>query len=273
LRHPTSIAESAALLPDGRHVCPRCAGGAEREASFSVRRDEAGRVHWRCFRSSCGTYGGPRGISLFSTKKREPRYFTRPIKPLIESQTALLVDKFGSEQIPLEVDGYSYWDDRFILPVWGPGFRKRGVIAYSFNQKPKSLVYNETPDEPFIHYAGDLCQPMPGLVIVEDWFSAHKVAETGAATAAAIMGTYLDQGMISELVAVADGRPTWVALDRDAYTKTLLYLRRFREQFPGGLFAWSLAKDLKYETTERIREALLDGKVDFTSDVERQECV
>jgi hypothetical protein len=264
--------ESVHLLPDGRHVCPKCYGGTEQEASLSVRRDEASLVHWRCFRSSCGFAGGPRGVkSLFSTKPKEPRYFTRPIKPLTEEQFKFLYDKFGSDAITREVDGYSYWDDRFILPVFGPKFsNKRGVLAYSFNQKPKSLTYNERPDEPFLHYATHHFGPRNvghGLVIVEDWFSAEKVATTGTATGVCINGTYIDQAMITELVAVADGRPTWVALDRDAYTKTLLYLSKFREQFPGGLFAWSLRKDLKYETTERIREALRDGKVDFTSDV------
>lgn len=260
------------LLPDGRHLCPKCYGGTELEHSLSVRHDEGGMVYWRCFRSSCSFAGGPRGVaSLFSTKKREPRHFTRPIKPLTAEQVGLLQDKFGAAQIPLEVDGYSYWDDRFILGVWGVGYRKRGVIAYSFNQKPKVLTYNELPEEPFIHYALPE-PPARSLVIVEDWFSAEKVATAGG-LGVAIMGTHIDQAMITEIVEVANGRPTWVALDRDAYTKTLLYLSRFREQFPGGLFAWSLAKDLKYETQERIREALVDGKVDFTSDATRPECV
>jgi hypothetical protein len=259
----------AATHGAGRYVCPKCSGGSDREASLSISLDAAGGVFWRCFRAMCGTAGGPRGAaSPFALKpKREPRHFTRPIKQLTDAQTALLFAKFDSYALTTQVDGYSYWDDRFILGVYGPeGYNKRGVVAYSFNKKPKSLTYNERPDEPFIHYAGSPNKPH---VIVEDWFSAEKVAATGKARGVALMGTHLDQDMVTELTRAAIG-PTYIALDRDAYTKTLLYLSRYREQFPEGLFAWSLAKDLKYETTERIEEAL-GGKTNFNVDVSKPE--
>lgn len=262
------------MLPDGRHKCPKCLGGTEEEHSLGVRRDEADRVHWRCFRSSCGYAGGPHGVaSVFAGRRREPRYFTRPIVALTDNQAFLVEDKFGIQG--RQIEGYSPVDDRFVLGVYGPsGYNRRGVLSYSLSgAKPKSLTYNEKPDEPFLHYAGDSANQPKGLVIVEDWFSAEKVATTRLSRGVCLNGTYLNQEMVSELVEAAEGNPTWVALDRDAYTKTLLYLSRFREQFPGGLFAWSLAKDLKYETTERIREALVDGKVDFASNVERPERV
>lgn len=231
-------------------------------------------MHWRCFRATCGTAGGPRGVqSVFAAIKREPRYFTRPIEPLTTLQHDLIEGKFGIH--PGQLEGYDVIADRLVLGIYGPaGYNRRGVLAYSLSgAKPKSLTYNEKPDEPFIHYAGDAANQPHGQVIVEDWFSAEKVAMTRLARGVCINGTFLEQGMISELVETAAGGPTWVALDRDAYTKTLLYLSRFREQFPGGLFAWSLAKDLKYETTERIREALVDGKVDFTGDARQPERV
>jgi hypothetical protein len=277
-RIPLAVELIAQSQGPGRYICPKCAGGSDSEKSLSIRVDEAGGVHWRCFRALCGYTGGPRGVrSIFATKKKEPRYFTRPIKPLTDLQQIFLLDKFASFPLMGEVEGYSYWDDRFILGVYGPeGYNKRGVVAYSFNQKPKTLTYNEKPDEPFIHYAMSL--PYGGaahsnVVIVEDWFSAEKVAATGYAVGVALMGTNLDQAMVSEIAGYANSRgaKTWIALDRDAYTKSLLYLNKYREQFGGGLFAWSLAKDLKYETTERITEALVDGKTDFIRHAQQQE--
>ena len=106
---------------------------------------------------------------------------TRAIKPLTDDQSALLLKKFGL-WLDDAIDGYSYWDDRFILPVFGPtGYNKRGVVAYSFNQTPKSLTYNEKPAEPFIHWVRG-AQSAKHIVVVEDWFSAEKVSRAPWAT-------------------------------------------------------------------------------------------
>lgn len=265
---PTGIAALAASGSPGRHVCPKCNGGSAGEASLSIRFDEAHGVHWRCFRALCGYTGGPRGTSpVFAGPKRSPRYFTRPIKPLTLRQIDFLIDLFGSGAVAGEVEGYSYGDDRFMLGVYGPtGFNRRGCIGYSFNSNPKSLTYNETPEEPFIHYARGVEGYQSHTVIVEDWFSAEKVALTGA-TGVAIMGTHLSQADITEIAKTAERTKsrTWLALDKDAYEKTLGYLFRYREQFPYGLYAWSLSRDLKYETKERIQQAL-NGKGNFLDD-------
>jgi hypothetical protein len=265
----TAVHDIAAFNGAGRYVCPKCNGGTDREESLSIRVDAVGGVHWRCFRAQCGTSGGPRGVgSVFAKPKKEARHFTRPIKPLTDPQRALLFEKFGDVSIEAQVHGYSYGDDRFILGVYGPtGYNRRGVVAYSFNQKPKSLTYNEKPDEPFIHFSG-VWGLDRDLVIVEDWFSAEKVAATGIARGVAILGTHLDQEMVTEIAGL--GARTWIALDRDAYAKTLGYVNKYREQFGGGLFAWSLARDLKYETTDRIKEALVDGKTNFIEHVGKQ---
>jgi hypothetical protein len=261
----------AASQGPGRYICPKCCGGGDGELSLSIRTDEGGGIHWKCFRASCGTVGGPRGTaSVFSGPRREARYYTRPISGLLPAQDDLIEQKFG---LPTGVvTGYSSHDDRFILDVCGPGrtYNRRGVVAYSFNAIPKALTYNEKPDEPFIHYAKSAMprmMPLP-IVIVEDWFSAEKVAQTNAAIGVAIMGTHLGQAEITEIVTQAKER-VYVALDRDAYTKTLLYLSKYREQFPKGLYAWSLVEDLKYVSVGRIRRAI-DGETDFTSDDKRQ---
>lgn len=238
-------------------ACPKC----QRAESWSVWLGKSGEPMGTCHRALCSYGTRPIGtaIGILPPKKKEPRYYTRPIRSLTTSQEELIKDRFGIH-VP-EVGGYNEADDRFILPVYGPiGHNRRGSIAYSFSGGvPKSLTYNEKPEEPFVHYAGGFIGN--GAVIVEDWFSAEKVSMAGAA-GAAIMGTNLTQAMVTELAENADA-PVYLALDRDAYHKTIGYIAKYREQFPLGLYAWSLRVDLKYETTDRIKRAL-DGDYDFT---------
>lgn len=238
-------------------ACPKC----KRDDSWSVWIGTSGQPMGTCHRAQCShgsrQLSGEQAIFIATPKKKEPRYYTRPIRSLTTSQEEIIKDRFGIH-VP-EVEGYNEADDRFILPVYGPvGHNRRGSIAYSFSGGvPKSLTYNEKPEQPFVHYAGFFAN---GTVVVEDWFSAEKVSMAGA-MGAAIMGTNLTQAMVTELAENA-GAPAYLALDRDAYSKTIGYIAKYREQFPLGLYAWSLRVDLKYESTERIKRAL-DGDYDF----------
>jgi hypothetical protein len=216
----------------------------------------------KCHRAQCGYLGQLDGYAFTVPKKPEPRYYTRPITLLDAGQLKLIEARFGID--PDEVAGYNETEDRFLLGVYGPvGHNRRGYIAYSLSGGvPKSLTYKEKPEEPFIHYA---VGPWNNLVVVEDWFSAEKVAATNRGAGVAIMGTNLTQEMVSEMAVIAAARraKVWLAFDQDAYEKSLNYLFKYREQFPGGLFAWRLKQDLKYETTKRITEALVDGRTNF----------
>lgn len=260
---PQAIALLAIGGP-GRYICPKCNGGSDRESCLSIQlSDNGASPHWKCFRSSCGYTGGPRGASsVFAVRRsREPRHYTRPYGPLNDDQNGILVSRFG---LPVGVvDGYSEADDRFILAVEGPQHQLRGHIAYSLSgAKPKSLTYNGKPEEPFNHWAMTL-RPA-ALVVVEDWFSAEKVREAGA-TGIALMGTTLTQAMVTDISHVARNWeiPTYLALDRDAFNKAIAYANKFSEQFKFGLKVWALQKDLKYVTCERIKHAIEFGTADF----------
>lgn len=222
----------------------------------------------KCHRALCG-YTAPIADSGFvpPVAKREPRYYTRPYREPSAEQEVIIYKRFGLP--PGTVTGYNEIDDRFILLINGPQHQRRGCIAYSLSgAKPKSLTYKEKLEQPFIHWS--MRFNPTAIVLVEDWFSAEKVSEAGA-TGVALLGTNLSQEAVNEIKQVAGNWnvPTFVALDRDAYTKTLLYLSKYREQFSKGLYAWSLKQDLKYESVERIKEAL-DGNYDFTGDAKRQ---
>ena len=254
----------AAIQGSGRYVCPKCQGGTLSERSLYLCVSPTGAPGWLCFRASCGFSGGNPAGATSAVVRQEPRHYTRPYKPLTEQQKRLIEQRFGLPAT--SVDGYSESNDRFVLPVFGPvGYQKRGIIAYSLSgDTPKSLNYKELTDLPFIHYSIPSQGKLP-LVIVEDWFSAEKVAATHAAIGVSIMGTHLGVSHIEEISALAMERASScvIALDQDAYAKSINYVARYREQFPNGLSVWHLNTDLKYESIERIKAAL-DGKTNLS---------
>lgn len=268
---PWEIEAIATHVPKGtseRSICPKCSGGSDNEKSLMVYVDHDFQFHWKCYRATCGYRGGKSTTGLpIVPAKREPRFYTRPYVYPTPEQHDLIQSRFG---LPAgTVDGYSAIDDRFILKVFGTS-GLRGHVAYSLSgAKPKSLTYNERPEEPFVHYTQ--LSVSFGLVIVEDWFSAEKVAEAGG-TGVALMGTNLSQAMVTEIAKVC-GRfqvPTFLAFDLDAYSKALSYQIKFREQFPYGLKVWKLRVDLKYEPVENIKRALR-GETNNFGDFKQQE--
>lgn len=251
---PAAIALLAMNGP-GRYVCPKCNGGSDKEHCLSIQGNS-----WQCFRASCG-YRGAVDPPAPQTRAKEPRHYTRPYKALNDDQNAIIADRFGLSDGT--VDGYSEADDRFILGVSGPQHQLRGHIAYSLSGgKPKSVNYWAKTDEPFNHWA--LSSRPLAIIVVEDWFSAEKVREAGA-TGVALCGTLVTQAMVTDISHVARnwGIPSYLALDRDAFGKSLALRAKYAEQFVNGLQVWGLWLDLKYEKVERIKHAIESRDFDF----------
>lgn len=246
-------------------VCPKCNGGTDNEKCLSVRVSGGFTVHWRCFRNQCGYSGNPRGASpaLLSKHYKEPRYYTRPYEALENQQEKWLYDQFGF--IPRDAS-YNKETDRFIFPVHGPGFNdNRGFIARSFSgDSPKTITYNETPELPFVHYAG---QRGP-LVIVEDWISAEKITDSGWGQGVALNGTYASSDALTEIATqVLPESHICIALDKDAFPQSIRLFNQLQRMLP-EVCLWRLDKDLKYVSTSRIRSAILAGMggFDFTDE-------
>ena len=254
-----------------RFMCPQCFGGMKEEESLSVTMDDAGELHWLCFRASCGCKGGPQGKPAQYTKAKvkKPRYYTRSTSNLQYHQVQMFETLYG-DGVAQDVTGYNTETDRFIFSVYGaePGASTRGFIARSLSgDTPKSLNYNYKPAEPFIHFAsGGYTQVAvpPTIIVVEDWLSATVVGVAGF-TGVSINGTHLNQEMVNELTVEASRMrcEAILALDRDAFNKAVKYVAAYREQFPYGLKAALLVDDLKYLTGEQIRGAVHDGKYEF----------
>jgi hypothetical protein len=88
--------------------------------------------------------------------------------------------------------------------------------------------------------------------------SAAKVQQSGI-PAVCLLGTHLGLDKVRELVSYCS--EAVIALDKDAYAKAVTYAGTFRELI--GLKVWSLEKDLKFVSNERIKEAYFNNKVNF----------
>ena len=245
-------------------ACPKCG----KDDSFYKWSGSRGDTMGKCYRAKCGWMGSLGVTHTPAAKVRPSRHYTRPYKPLNDDQALLIKALFG---LPAEVvDGYSEVDDRFILGVTDSRGYTLGHIAYSLSgAKPKALTYNGHPDKPWMHCA--YVTESKAIVVVEDWFSAEKVREA-AFTGIAIMGTNLTQAVVSEIAALAYDAsvPVFLALDKDAYAKSLKYQAKYKEQFPSGLYVWALDKDLKYESVEKIKNAVETRDFDFSRFTRKQ---
>lgn len=257
------IAEDIEPGTSSRVLCPKCNGGDSQETSLSLFRDHTRQIAWKCFRAKCGYSGNLGRVVGGSTKtSTSPKYFTAPHVPcsMNTPEGLFLYERF---HIDLSDVYWCYEQKRFVLPVLGPAGNRRGTLAYSFEPgaKSKSIPYRERIDEPFIHYTNRTVQDRHA-VIVEDWFSAQKVRDS-AAQSIALLGTILNRDRVDELKRVTKGLQVILALDSDAYAKSIKYAIDYGGEFDPPLKVWKLKEDLKYVSVERIKRELNGGSGDF----------
>lgn len=217
---------------------------------MSLRVNPDGKWAAHCFRATCCFSASTRGFSNELLRpKAEPRYYTKPTQTMSPCQAQMFRAAFG-----LEVNvRYAVDSDRFLLPVYGPRHQTRGYIARSLSgAQPKTLVYKEIVDEPFIghHRRRDGAR----CIVVEDWLSAEKVVTAGY-NSVALHGTHLTQEMVTEISNTYIG--VCLALDKDAFSKSLSYQVKYGDQFTPRLRVIKLDKDLKYVNVGDIRQLVV----------------
>lgn len=239
-------------------LCPKCGGGATKEKAFSISKDTKGYLYWRCFRSSCGykgsTGGGTKGPRA---RSREPKILSADLVALVEDQTDYFSDEYGVDQIADEI----LWcpeREAFAFPIKASS---GGTIGHQLRwydgRKPKSESYPGARNVPFIaHYPNNA---QHGVVVVEDPLSALKVRSAGV-YAVALLGTNMDFERAYE-IRVLSGSLV-MALDKGTLPLALSYRDKFSSVFD-KITIWSLDKDLKYVTRERIIRAIIKGDTDF----------
>lgn len=247
----TTIRELGAGLQFGQSrlgLCPRCSGGQSRERSFSVTRYRDG-LGFLCFRASCGfkgrltSYGEPAIIdspvprAAFSTRPYtgatclpEPysdvwEAISRICPPFDVTPVWPLSTFYGVRGVPDE-PRVQYFELRDF------DGRKLGAITRTNHPDGTKDVrtWREAPGRLYSFYRPDGSQDSDTLWIVEDCLSAIRIAEYGGASAMALLGTHLNNSLLSEIRHSFPGRPVFVALDpgaEDAARDVVTKLRNF----------------------------------------------
>lgn len=239
----------------GGQLCPACKGGGSGEYSMSVsRRQEM--LLWKCHRASCGFsgyrasktigaidyHGG--GTKVPTTKGVVGRIYYKEADKLPQEVMETLVRKYSLNRRQLSYLGWDEDSNRVALPVFNAESEVLGCVLRSESgDTPKALSYTEENAVAlFRNHSSD------ELIIVEDIYSALRASEY--VNAVAILGTYLNQERVDTLKYLRC-KKNYLALDADAYDKTIKYVQQYRNFFP--MIPVKIDKDIKNHTEEELR--------------------
>ncbi len=234
---------------DNRELCFYCDGGESKDRSFSVTRQDKLTVAYICHRAKCGKRGfvyldGGSGEETTKVGIFNPNPYRGQTIALEYEDLSWLDNKYG---LDLEYVVKAGWvraiEPGFALamPVLSPVGGLRGVVIRRVLETGRKYVNSyKIADEPWICWYRTAIRD---VVVVEDQISALKAARF--ATSVALLGTALSYDKLDEIKQVAGPGKIWLALDKDASTNTLDYLRRYRTYCGGNLNGLMLSKDIK----------------------------
>jgi hypothetical protein len=182
--------------------------------------------------------------------------------------------RFGVELGDAPKDA-AYWckvaeDGRYAFPMWGPRDEYRGIVLrrptwagepepLRIDTKspdcPKAISYFEDNVKARIAWYHSMCEDV--CVIVEDQISAMRIASLGF-TSIAILGTNFYPEYVSDFNTWKSGECQYIlALDPDAFTKSLKIARKWGPTFKRPLRVAMLKCDAKdYLTDQELLEDL-----------------
>lgn len=246
-------------LPDGYtaagELCPACQGGTTKERTLSVTRRE-GRLYWKCHRASCDFVGSDT-VGWASTQRTKPlqcrgtvgRTIARHAEGVPESSREYLRQKYcltdahiGRFQI-----GWDTETNRLVLPVQDAQGNLLGVNLRSLSgARPKSKLHAESGA-----LSWHINRATPGLIIVEDQFSAIRASDY--LSSVALLGTQLNEDDAYSIKKHARG-PVYLALDADAWSHAVKLVMQHRSILPMQLV--KLPRDLKDMDDEELASFL-----------------
>ncbi len=264
---------AGAHLADGETVrnvlCPFCGGGQNQEKAFALTR-EGYVFKYCCHRASCGEKGRVNKNGSFIDETRQadssqslvakPRILRDPLMAIPLVRIQYLINKYGFTSQDLYKAGIS-WEPqtkRYVVPVRSPYGVHRGYMLRSPFTIPKWDAYQEDIADPWCAWYAPTMQDFVNeakrpVVIVEDQLSAIKVARQFVCCS--LLGTDLNYQKSAELLEI--GGPWIMALDADAYNKSIHQMHQWRFYFGDDIQVVKLVRDLKFEPDEAIRHIVL----------------
>jgi hypothetical protein len=236
-------------------LCPACQGGPDSLKTLSVT-NKGGVLVWYCHRASCGFKGRSASKWGFTPTERTKmpalrgivgRTYVRNAVALPDAIKQQLQDKWciTDQHIAKWGLGWDYKERKVVLPTLTLAGDNTGcVLRVMDDRQPKAKTHTE--DGVMSWYAS---RASKAIIIVEDIFSAIRAADY--MTSVALLSTHLNDERITSIKA-AKLSPVYLALDKDAYAKSIKYTTEFRSRL--RLQPLSLDKDLKDHTKEELDE-------------------
>lgn len=244
-------------LGDGQseagQLCPACKGGSTGETTLSVSR-VGERLLWKCHRASCGFSGasGSKQMGNDGGRTRTPplrgvvgRTYYRDSDRLPEEVAELLKAKYYLNHKQLSALGWNDHYSRVVIPVMSWSAEMIGsVLRSETGVQPKALSYTEDNAVGFFRN-----RHTNKLIIVEDMYSAMRAQLH--MNSACILGTHLNTERI-EFIRASQPGVVYLALDADAYDKTISYVKKFRNDL--RMIPVKLDRDLKNMNPTELEE-------------------
>lgn len=231
-------------------MCPMCEGGTNGKRTLSVSR-EGGVLLWHCHRMSCPFSGRWEGRSFNAIRRTQPqqvrgvvgRTYVRDSEAIPEDVKALLYDRLLLDD-RLIAKGKLGWlkeKNRVVQPILGVDGEVLGCALRAIDgSTPKSLTHSEPGAMSW--YTN---RESSNLIIVEDIFSAIRASSY--MNSVALLSTHLNDDRV-EAIKEAGFDEAFIALDRDAFGKSVQYAAKFRSRL--RLIPVQLSKDVKDMTYE-----------------------
>lgn len=233
-------------------LCPYCEGGSSGKRTLSISRTN-GILLWHCHRDSCpfsGRWGGRAGISKQGKKPargmvgwtyvRTASSIPEDTKDYLQQQLLLTDRHIAKAQL-----GWDTETSRLVQPVFTYDGEVAGCCLRALDgREPKSKSHTE--EGVMAWYTNRNSQQ---LIIVEDIFSAIRASDY--MNSVALLSTHLNDERV-EAIKEAGFDRAFIALDRDAYLKSIQYVRMFRSFL--SLVPIKLDKDIKNMTNEEAEQ-------------------
>lgn len=245
------LAIEYAWLAEGQtaagQMCPMCNGGSTKEQTLSVSR-VGSNILWKCHRSSCtfagGTSGGRPVSPMLKVQSRGVwgRQCVREADALPVWATDWLKENVGINERQISKHQLGWADGRLVQPIFNFQYELLGCNLRSLDgHQPKNKLHCESGA-----LAWYINQTTTELIIVEDIFSAIRVSEY--MNSVALLSTHLNDERVEEIKRAGCG-PVYLALDNDAFAKTISYCKRWRWMTPVVM-----TKDLKNLSEQELEE-------------------
>lgn len=238
-------------------VCPQCEGGNDGKRTLSVSRVN-GILLWHCHRDSCtfsGRYGGRLGAS--SPRKKSSRgmvgrTYVRSAETIPEKERHYLFSRLRltPQHVSRAQLGWDSSSNRLVQPVFTSDNEVAGCCLRALDgREPKSLSHTE--QDAMAWYT---TRDSDSLIVVEDIFSAIRASDY--MNSVALLSTHLNDGRVKQ-IREAGFSEAFLALDNDAYSKSIQYAILFRSQVK--FIPVQLSKDIKdmtYEEADDLFDSL-----------------